>query len=91
MLLVQIFGGPEVQLDRIDNVERARRLSGVANLQKTLHNIDIVQRIDGLKAGDNVRFNGEYVWKEKGGVIHWTHHDRKAGMSQVGNTQWQLV
>ena len=39
------------------------------------HNIDIASRVAGLQESDSVRFYGEYVWNEKGGLIHWTHHD----------------
>jgi hypothetical protein len=28
-----------------------------------------------LERGDEVRFRGQYEWNERGGVIHWTHHD----------------
>lgn len=63
--------------DDLDGSRHQRFIVQLASGQILLiaHNIDVAPRIDRLEVGDSVRFNGEYVWNAKGGVIHWTHHD----------------
>ena len=63
--------------DDTDGSRHQRFIVELASGQTLLmvHNIDVAPRVDGLAPGDRVGFKGEYIWNEKGGVVHWTHHD----------------
>jgi Protein of unknown function (DUF3465) len=77
---VQVAGeGVVTKVLRDDNQgsRHQRFVLRLANGQTLLvaHNIDLAPRIENLKEGDVIRFFGEYEWNDKGGVLHWTHHD----------------
>lgn len=62
-----------------DDVDGSRHQRFVIELEggHTLlvaHNIDLADRAD-VEVGDRVRVRGQYEWNERGGVLHWTHHD----------------
>lgn len=43
------------------------------------HNIDVAPRLQDLRVGEALMLRGEYQWNERGGVLHWTHHDPHGG------------
>jgi len=43
------------------------------------HNIDLAERVP-VRQDGRVRLRGRYEWNERGGVIHWTHHDPDGSM-----------
>jgi hypothetical protein len=77
---IQVQGQGIVSKTLSDDLDGARHQRFILRLStgQTLlvaHNIDLAPRINTLSSGDAVKFYGVYEWNEKGGVIHWTHHD----------------
>ncbi|PZO45947.1 MAG: hypothetical protein DCF15_21035 [Phormidesmis priestleyi] len=68
---------------------------------RIVHNIDLAARIDSLPVGDTpsewlchrVSVKGEYEWSDRGGLIHWTHHDprnvHEAGWINHNNLRYE--
>ena len=79
---VQVQASGKVKAVLADDNEGSRHQKFILSLGNGLtvlvaHNIDLAPRIEHLKKGDTVEFNGEYEYNPKGGVIHWTHRDPK--------------
>lgn len=77
---VQVHSEGQVKAILSDDNEGSRHQKFILKLSNghtvlVAHNIDLSPRINDLKKGEVVEFNGEYEYSHQGGVIHWTHHD----------------
>jgi len=43
------------------------------------HNIDLADRVP-VSRGDEITLRGRYEWSDRGGVLHWTHHDPRGNI-----------
>ncbi|MGB5346334.1 MAG: DUF3465 domain-containing protein, partial [Woeseia sp.] len=76
----QVLGTGEVQRVLADDNDGSRHQRFILKLDSgqtvlIAHNIDLAPRVDGLQRGDTVQFYGQFEENDRGGVIHWTHHD----------------
>lgn len=77
---VQVNGSGVIVAVLKDDLKGAQHQRFIVRLSESLtvliaHNIDLAPRVDGIQKGETISFYGVYEWNNKGGVIHWTHHD----------------
>lgn len=77
---LQVKGSGQVKHILADDLEGSRHQKFIMQLASgqtvmVAHNIDLAPRVANLSKGDAIEFYGEYEWNDKGGVLHWTHHD----------------
>ncbi|MCC6696706.1 MAG: DUF3465 domain-containing protein [Candidatus Hydrogenedentes bacterium] len=81
--------------DDLNPPRHQKFLVGLSNGQTVLisHNIDLAPRINVLQLNTPIAFKGDFEWNEKGGVVHWTHHDpdgsHEAGWINYGGQYYQ--
>lgn len=94
----QVSGTGEVSRILADDNDGSRHQRFIVRLQSgrtvlIAHNIDLAPRVSSLRVGDTVSFFGEYEWNDRGGVIHWTHHDPRgqhvSGWIEHDNRKYQ--
>ena len=56
------------------------------------HNIDLADRVP-VNKGSEIKLRGRYEWNDRGGVLHWTHHDPRGkiegGWIEVNGEQYR--
>lgn len=77
---VQVAGSGQVLKLLADDLKGSKHQKFIVKISDShtvliSHNIDLAPRINNLSKGDKISFYGEYVYNNRGGLIHWTHHD----------------